>query len=146
MKYLLYVLMLFSAILFIFCNKNKETGDPWTANQLMQPSELASRINDSTHKQPVILDIGFFGGIKNSIRIGPASDNSKLEKLKEVLNTYPKDADIIIYCGCCPFDHCPNIKPAFELLSGMHFTNFKLLNLPHNLKTDWKDKGYPMSE
>jgi thiosulfate/3-mercaptopyruvate sulfurtransferase len=35
----------------------------------------------------------------------------------------------------------PNIRPAFKLLTEMEFTHFKLLNLPHNLKTDWIDRG-----
>jgi len=26
----------------------------------------------------------------------------------------------------------------------MKFTNYYLLNLPHNLKQDWIDKGYPV--
>jgi hypothetical protein len=25
----------------------------------------------------------------------------------------------------------------------MKFTNYHLLNLPHNIKTDWISKGYP---
>jgi thiosulfate/3-mercaptopyruvate sulfurtransferase len=66
--------------------------------------------------------------------------------LREIVSKYPKDADIVIYCGCCPFKDCPNIRPAFNLLKEMNYTNTKLLNLPHNLKTDWADKGYPMSK
>ncbi|HCS20823.1 MAG TPA: hypothetical protein DIW47_09730 [Bacteroidetes bacterium] len=57
-----------------------------------------------------------------------------------------RDAEIIIYCGCCPFSDCPNIRPAFEVLNELKFTNPKLLNLPKNLKADWIDKGYPMND
>ena len=56
-----------------------------------------------------------------------------------------KKRNIVIYCGCCPFKDCPNIRPAFSLLNSMKFTNHKLLNLPLNLKTDWINHGYPMS-
>jgi thiosulfate/3-mercaptopyruvate sulfurtransferase len=28
----------------------------------------------------------------------------------------------------------------------MKFTNYKLLNLSHNVKTDWLDKGYPTAQ
>jgi len=52
----------------------------------------------------------------------------------------------VIYCGCCPFEHCPNVRPAFQLLNEMKFTNQKLLNLSTNLKTDWIDKGYPVAK
>jgi thiosulfate/3-mercaptopyruvate sulfurtransferase len=29
------------------------------------------------------------------------------------------------------------------LLKELKFTHYKLLDLPHNMKTDWLDKGYP---
>jgi thiosulfate/3-mercaptopyruvate sulfurtransferase len=55
-----------------------------------------------------------------------------------------RDKEVIIYCGCCPFRRCPNIRPAFELLKKMKFTNLKLLNLPTGLNEDWIHKGYPL--
>jgi thiosulfate/3-mercaptopyruvate sulfurtransferase len=51
---------------------------------------------------------------------------------------------VVIYCGCCPFSRCPNVRPAFELLKEMKFTMPRLLNLPHSLNDDWVSKGYPM--
>ena len=81
--------------------------------------------------------------IKNSIDIGPARDSLNIIKFKEQLSKLPKDAPIVIYCGCCPFEHCPNIRPAFALLNEMKFTRHKLLNIEHNIKTDWISKGYP---
>jgi thiosulfate/3-mercaptopyruvate sulfurtransferase len=146
MKNSLYIFFLLLSLNFISCNKTDINKEPWTQSQLMEPSDLASTLNDTTKKQPIILDIGFFGGIKNSVRIGPVRDNVKLEQLREVLSKYNKDADIVIYCGCCPFKDCPNIRPAFNLLKELKFNNYKLLDLPHNLKTDWADKGYPMSK
>jgi hypothetical protein len=50
---------------------------------------------------------------------------------------------VIIYCGCCPFDKCPNIRPAFAALKEMGFKNARLLDLPKNIKADWLDKNYP---
>jgi hypothetical protein len=49
----------------------------------------------------------------------------------------------VVYCGCCPYEHCPNVRPAVAVLKEMKFTNFKLLNLEKNIKTDWLDKGFP---
>ncbi|RPI19030.1 MAG: rhodanese-like domain-containing protein [Ignavibacteriae bacterium] len=140
---LLLVLFLLSAI-FSGCSKSDKNNEPWTKDQLMEPSVPASIINDPSKKQPIILDIGSFGGVRNSVRIGPAMNQSNLNKLKETAGKYAKDADIVIYCGCCPFKDCPNIRPAFSLLKEMDYSNVKLLNLPRNLKTDWADKGYPM--
>ena len=127
----------------ISCSKSDKGNEPWTQDQLIEPSELARILKDTTEKQPITLDIGFFGGIKNSVRIGPAREKQNLDKLRDFLNRTPKDAEIVIYCGCCPFKDCPNIRPAFSLLKEMNFTNAKLLDLPHNLKSDWSDKGYP---
>ncbi len=141
-----YIFFLLLALTIISCTKTGTDKEPWTQSQLMEPSELAGIITDTAKKRPIILDIGSFGGIRNSTRIGPARDKANLEKLREALGKYPKDADIVIYCGCCPFSDCPNIRPAFNLLNEMKFTNHKLLNLPHNLKTDWADKGYPMNK
>jgi thiosulfate/3-mercaptopyruvate sulfurtransferase len=52
---------------------------------------------------------------------------------------------IVFYCGCCPFNHCPNVRPAFKVLKQMGFTNFKLLNLPENLKVNWINIGGQMA-
>jgi thiosulfate/3-mercaptopyruvate sulfurtransferase len=141
-------IFIFTLLIFVLyltgCGKSNTSGEPWTNDQLMEPSQLAQMINEN--RAPLILDIGFFGGIKNSIRVGPARDKANINKLRQYLSNQPKDESIVIYCGCCPFKDCPNIRPAFNVLKEMGCTNAKLLNLPHNLKTDWSDKGYPMEE
>ena len=120
--------------------------EPWTQKQLMAPSELAKILNNPKAPQPVVFSIGPQAIIKGSIDIGSARDKANLNKLKERLDKLPKDANIVIYCGCCPFDRCPNVRPAFELLNKMQFKNHKLLNLPHNLKAEWIDPGYPTND
>ena len=52
---------------------------------------------------------------------------------------------VVVYCGCCPFEHCPNIRPAMAVLKEMNFTDYYLLNLLRNIKINWIDKGYPVS-
>jgi rhodanese-related sulfurtransferase len=84
--------------------------------------------------------------IPHSINIGMTEHKENVEKLKDSLTNVPRDANIVIYCGCCPFNHCPNVRPAIALLKEMKFTNYHLLNLPHNIKTDWIAKGYPKVE
>ena len=71
-------------------------------------------------------------------------DKENMDKLKKELSTIPKETPIVIYCGCCPFEHCPNVRPAIDALKDMKFTHYKLLNLSHNIKADWIDKGYPV--
>ena len=133
------VLIVLIFILFGFIQQN----NPWTEKQLMAPADLAKIISDSSAKKPHIFCIGPSANIPYSVSIGPAKEKENIEKLKKELSKLPKDADIVIYCGCCPFAPCPNIRPAFNLLSEMKFTNHKLLNLATNFKTDWIDKGFP---
>jgi manganese transport protein len=84
--------------------------------------------------------------IKTAIQIGSVNDKANLEALQKWLSALPNTAEVVIYCGCCKLEHCPNIRPAFKALNDMKFTNAKLLNLPDNLKVDWVDKGYPMED
>jgi hypothetical protein len=127
-------------------SKKPAPQEPWTTEQLMAPSLLAAEINNPAAKKPVIISIGPGALIKGSLDIGPAKEKGNLEKLRKELDRLPKNSDIVIYCGCCPFDHCPNIRPAFKLLNEMKFTNAHLLNIEHNIRTDWVDKGYPQEK
>jgi thiosulfate/3-mercaptopyruvate sulfurtransferase len=116
----------------------------WSERDLKDPAELAATLSDSKAPQPVILNVGPVQQIKGAIAIGPASAPENLDKLKQQLAKIPKDKEVIIYCGCCPFRRCPNAQPAFDLLKQMKFTKARLLNLPTSLETDWISKGYPM--
>lgn len=137
--------LLIAAIPIISIGQATNT-EPWTENQLMPPAELAKLIDDKNAHQPIVFSIGPSAIVKGSIDVGAAKEKDNLKNLKQQLSKLPKDTAIVIYCGCCPFQHCPNIRPAFELLNKMKFTHHKLLNLPKNIKVDWIDKGYPKNE
>lgn len=133
------------ALILIGCSQllAQVKSDPWEPDQLESPAALALTIQSGSTDIPLVLSVGPAALIKGSIEVGPAGKKENLEKLKALLEKQPKDKQIVIYCGCCPFVHCPNIRPAFNLLKEMKFTNAKLLNLSTNIKTDWIDKGYP---
>lgn len=116
----------------------------WEAKNLMQPAELASILTTKNKKRPVIFNIGVVEDIEGASSLGAASKKDNLGKLKTHLSKLPKSTPVVIYCGCCPFEKCPNIRPAFALMKDMGFSNGKLLNLPVNLKQDWINKGYPL--
>lgn len=141
-----YFALIGSITIYAFTHFVSLGQEPWTEQQLIQPEDLAKKLNDEKANKPIILSVGPGGGIKGSIEFGSAKEKENIEKLKAYLTKLPKDAEIVIYCGCCPFAPCPNIRPSFHLLSEMKFTNHKLLNLSHNLKADWIDKGYPMDK
>jgi hypothetical protein len=133
----------FVAFIFIgFQQCLSQKPENWTKEQLIEPAVLAKAIQ-SNHDLPLIYCVGPGVVIPHSINIGMTSKEENLQKLKDSLQTLPRDANIVIYCGCCPFEHCPNVRPAIALLHEMKFTNYHLLDLPHNIKTDWIAKGYP---
>jgi len=119
--------------------------NPWTNNQLIEPADLAAMINNGTAGNLAIYNIGAVEDIKGAKHIGPVSNPENLEKLKAAVAGLPKNTAIIIYCGCCPFTKCPNIRPAFIELTKDGFTDVKLLNLPKNLQTNWIAPGYPLA-
>ena len=125
--------------------KKKQQGKvgPWAANQIMEPAELAAKINDGSVKNMKVYSIGPTALIPNSVDLGNMKSARNQEKFRKELKNVDKDEEIVVYCGCCPFRNCPNFKPAYQTLNEMGFTNFKLLNLKQNIKVDWIDKGYP---
>ena len=145
MKRRTYFFGVLAIVLLSLMALNKKQTEPWTQDQLMPPEKLAAIINDSTPAKPLIISIGPVGLIKGAIQVGPTHEQENMDNLKKLLSKEDRKRDIVIYCGCCPFKECPNIRPAFSLLTTMKFTNHKLLNLPSNLKIDWINHGYPMS-
>jgi hypothetical protein len=133
-----------SLLLVLICSTkaNAQSRINWTNDQLLEPSELAAVIK-ANKTVPLIFSVGPGTTIPGSKDIGMVKDAENLKKLKDSLANLPKESEIIIYCGCCPFERCPNVRPAIQVLKDMNFTNYKLLNLPHNIKIDWIDKGYP---
>lgn len=146
MKKTVYPFLLLTIVLSVFTAFHTKQGDePWTRSQLMEPSVLAETLRNPERPQPVIYCIGPQAIIKNSVDIGPTTEKENLRKLKKELEKLSKDENVVIYCGCCPFSRCPNVRPAFSLLNEMKFKNHKLLNLPRNIKVDWIDKGFPVN-
>ncbi|HTP88976.1 MAG TPA: hypothetical protein VMJ34_18620 [Bryobacteraceae bacterium] len=112
---------------------------------LIQPPELVSRLS----AKPAIFQVGpnvlyRSKHIPASVYAGPGSKLEGLTLLKSAVAKLPHDREIVLYCGCCPWDRCPNVKPSIDLLKEMGFTNVKALYLPDNFKTNWIDKGYPI--
>lgn len=143
MKKAIFLLILF----FGFLNgiSAQSFTDVWTPKQLMETKVLSDKIQQNKMKNTFVINIGPDAVIKSSFNAGAAKDAKNLETLKQYLKKIPKDKEVVLYCGCCPFDKCPNIRPAFKMLIDLGYKNAKLLNIPKNIKIDWIDKGYPIN-
>lgn len=116
---------------------------------LMQPEALLPLLRSTARDKPLVLQVGSHvlyseAHIAGSEYAGPGSQAAGLQVLRERVAKLPKDKPIVLYCGCCPWNRCPNIGPAFHLLRELGFTRVKALYLANNLGTDWVDKGYPV--
>jgi thiosulfate/3-mercaptopyruvate sulfurtransferase len=114
----------------------------------LEPKDLAAQLRANSAK-PAVFHVGFpvlYRGkhIPASVYAGPGSKPEGLDALKQAVSSLPRDREIVIYCGCCPFDRCPNTRPAVALLKQMGFQKVKVLDLPTNFAADWIDHGYPV--
>lgn len=114
--------------------------------QLLQPEEL-NRELQSGAPRPLILQVGSRilydeDHIPAAEYAGPTASPDGLNKLRARVASLPHRQAIVIYCGCCPWDRCPNIGPAWRLLHQMGFTNVKALYIADNFGTDWVGRGY----
>ena len=119
------------------------------AHSLLQPADLVSILasNDSS-KSPLVLQVGshvFFNEahITGAQFAGPGSQAAGLTLLEKAVSSLPKDKLIVLYCGCCPWNRCPNVGPAFKRLQDLGYTNVKVLYLASDFGDDWVNKGYP---
>lgn len=118
------------------------------ASHLINPEDLAKILQSPKSEKPLLIHVGFHvlylqGHIPGSEYIGPASDAAALDKLRKRVAPLPRKQFIVIYCGCCPWTHCPNVKAADDALRAMGFTNVKALYIADSIVTNWRDKGYP---
>jgi thiosulfate/3-mercaptopyruvate sulfurtransferase len=124
---------------------------PWTSAQTVQPGELASELVRKTSEAPIVVYVGFrtlFAGghIPGASFHGSASTELGMAELKKWADPLSRSTELVIYCGCCPFDKCPNIRPAFNAFDKMSFKRIRVLILPNSFASDWADKGYPMQK
>ena len=120
------------------------------ASKLISPEDLVKTIR-AGKETPLMIQVGSHvlfeqAHIPGSEYIGPAASEAGLQQLRKRVNPLPRTKSIVVYCGCCPWSHCPNVKPAFEALQAMGFTNMKVLYIADNFGANWVDKGYPTAK
>jgi len=117
-------------------------------DMLMQPEELNRLLQAQGAQKPLVLQVGSHllfseAHIAGSEYVGPGSQEAGRKLLEDRVASLPHSTFIVLYCGCCPWERCPNIGPSFRLLHDLGFTNVKALYIADNLGTNWVDKGFP---
>lgn len=138
-------------VLGAFAAAHSQLNEPWTEAQLIQPATLAEGLKRSGAVKATILYVGpemLYRGkhIPNAQFAGMTARPQGLEALRRTAGPLPRDQKVIIYCGCCPWKQCPNIRPAFRLLQQMGFKDVRVLALPTSFLKDWIDRGYPIAK
>ena len=121
------------------------------ASELIQPADLNRLLRASGAEKPLILQVGsrmMFAEahIPGSEYAGPGSQSDGVQVLRARVASLTRETFIILYCGCCPWNRCPNVGPAYSLLHGMGFTRVKVLYIANNFGDDWVNKGFPVAK
>lgn len=122
--------------------------DPWASAQTVDAATLVKEISGPPSQRPTVVSVSphalYLGGhIPGAVYEGPGYSAQGIAALKHWAQHLPRSTNLVVYCGCCPLVHCPNLRPAFRALESMGFTHLRALILPTNFYKDWYSKGYP---
>jgi thiosulfate/3-mercaptopyruvate sulfurtransferase len=129
-----------------------QASDSWSSSQTVLPEVLLKEINSADKtKKPTVVCVGFHAlykgaHIPGASFHGAGSTPQGIADLKTWAQNIPRSTNIVLYCGCCPLQRCPNLKPAFEAMRDEGFTNLRVLLLVHDFNTDWIEKNYPVEK
>jgi hypothetical protein len=84
--------------------------------------------------------------IPGALNFGPGSKASGIEGLKRWAGSINKNKAVVLYCGCCPWRQCPNVRPAFKAVREAGLKHVKVLYLQDSFVHDWVDKSYPVEK
>ena len=129
------------------CQSSFGLAEPASSEQL-SVAELAGMLNRPSAERPVVLFVGFHNlfeeaHIPGAIDLGAGATPEGLAALKRELASLSPDREVILYCGCCPGDHCPNIRPAWALARKLGRSHVRVLDIPKSFRNDWVKLGLP---
>jgi len=135
------------ALVLLPLTRAQNPADPWTPSQTIQPADFVKELRDGK-TAPAILFVGFqrlytAGHIKGAQYHGSGGSAEGLAQIKAWAGPLPRSTNLVIYCGCCPLERCPNLRPAFTALRELGFTKVRVLLLPTSFAVDWAEKGLP---
>lgn len=123
------------------------SSEPW-GSHVVSAADLVKELEGPD--KPVVVCTNLpamyrMGHIPGAVLQGPGSSPSALRELTAWAETLPRTTSLVIYCGCCPIEYCPNLRPPYKVLKDMGFNRLRVLILPENFGTDWAARGYPVA-
>lgn len=117
----------------------------------LAPAEVARMLELPAEHRPLILQVGSHvlyaeAHIPGSEYVGAAGQEPGIRALVARTRTLPHEQAIVIYCGCCPWARCPNIRAAYRQLVSSGFTHVRALYLADDFGTNWVARGYPVEK
>lgn len=151
------VLFFISTLWSLAQGKNKvvNSAHPSLNYVTIECSELNQKLKEN--KNPIIIFCGDVGNekdkytysfqkIKGALAIGSVNQASWKSNLQKVLaqskvnQSFSKE--VIVYCGCCSSDNCPNVEPVILELKRLGFKNVKGLYFSEGYLPEWHGKKY----
>ena len=128
-----------------------QPSDPWKPADLIEPKDFAALLTKPAGKKPLILYVGFpflykSAHIPGAIFLGAGRTSGGLAAIRKWAQSLAHGQAVVIYCGCCPWRVCPNVRGAFKALREVGAMDLKLVHIEGSLLEDWINKGYPIEK
>ena len=136
----------FSIALFATLCLSEESSTAWRQSELIEPSALAKALDSGDPPYVVCVSDSVpyrARHILHAIFAGPGGTPDGIDLLKTAASVLSKDDNIVIYCGCCPLNKCPNVRPAYRALKEAGYTHVRVLDVMTNMESEWYRRGYP---
>ena len=126
-------------------------SDPWTERETVRPAQLAAELQQEKDPHPVVIYVGMkvlYQGahIPGALYFGGGATSDGIAALRKYAASLPKNSDVVLYCGCCPLEKCPNLRPAFSAMKEFGLARLRVLLLPNSFNADWVENGYPIQK
>jgi rhodanese-related sulfurtransferase len=127
------------------------SAEPWGTDSVKPTDLVAELASAAGGDKPVVVCTAppFLyraGHIPGAVLHGPMTSPTAIDELTAWAQPLPRSTNLVVYCGCCPMEVCPNVRPAYKILKDLGFTRVRVLILPTSFATDWLGRGYPVEK
>jgi 3-mercaptopyruvate sulfurtransferase SseA len=122
---------------------------PWPESAVVPPKALVRQIQ--AKDGPFVLQVSYDdlyrdGHVPGSRHAGPGETKAGQAMIRKLVKDLPRDREIVIYCGCCPYKECANLLPVYGMMRKMGFRKLRVLQLDNDFAIDWMRRGLPLEK